>query len=93
VQVSATPSSHSEFHEPVGNVFNAHNINQYGAPKWPTPLELCAERHDWTDRVKVLEELAQHLASPEPHPVLISGPEGAGKTALVAVAAARARKQ
>jgi hypothetical protein len=84
VQVSLIHSGHNEFHEPVGSVFNAHGVNQCGAPKWSAPLDLCAERFDWTDLVEVLEELARHPASPAPHPVLIAGPDGAGTTVFVA---------
>lgn len=82
--------NHNDFHGEVRNFVQADLVVHEAAKPIP-PWELCFKPYDWTDRADKIDLLAAYLAAPEPRPVLVTGPSGAGKTALAGVVTALVR--
>lgn len=63
------------------------------ANKPPKPMEAALPPRHWVDRRDALDSIAENLAPPNQSPVVIVGPAGVGKTALMQQAAAAFRER
>lgn len=74
----------NEFHDTrIENLIQAHVINM-SPLRPPKPMEVPLPPEPWSDREQLLEELRHHLSEDSRSPVLVTGPAGAGKSALAA---------
>lgn len=58
----------------------------------PVPFDLFNDPPEWTNHADRLDALMRWIALPNPRPLVIKGPKGTGKSALVGVAACRRRE-
>lgn len=67
----------------IKNLIQAQVI-QMQALEPPKPMEVALPPRDWVDRNELLEEIGRHLTGDARSPLVVTGPPGAGKSALAA---------